>query len=334
VVLPLLFLLGSYAKLSFSLYAAALLLFLWLEEGRAAGWKTPALVHAALRFGCVSLVYLAAWYWVHLGRGANPTATGGRTASVSDILGFALAGSWFAACGFGTILGRLAGHPVLLSWLLSLAGLAGFTGTVKLVLGRSVLLRLAGVVSLVAGGALAIMLARGSAISLEDRHLRPAGVLLLVAGAATVADAATRAPLRQLVLAALALAIAFGIGAGGQRIFNLRRHTLRAPNDVAALNLDPPALRQLERLDRPDQLVFLSDLMHAPLLSHARILVAEGSSVWHGRVPHLALMLPAGTPATGVLERFTDYRPVEWKFTQEGSWQFWFSDGPARPAAP
>lgn len=340
VVLPLLFLLGSYAKLSFTIYAAALLMFLWLEEGRAAAWKGTALARAGLRLACAGLVYVAGWYWLHLGRGASPAAAGGPAASVAEILGFAMGGPWYATCGFTSVLGRLTGsgalaeHPGWVRWLLFSLGLAGFAGTVQLVFAKTVLLRLAGIVSLVAGGALGAMLLRGNAVSFEDRHLRPAGILLLAAGAAVAGDAATRPPVRRTMLAALALAIAFGVGAGGQRILNLRRQTLRAPNDIAALNLDAPALRQLERLDRPDQLICLSDIMHAPLLSRARVLLADGSTVWHGRVAHLALMLPAGRPVTGGPERFVDYGPAEWRLVQDGPWQFWSAPAHARPAYP
>ena len=299
----------------------------WYSPGPASG--SPAPVSS----------YAATWHWLHLGRGASPAVAGGPAAPVAEVLGFALAGPWYAACGFTSVLGRLTGpgglaeHSGWIRWPLLLLGLAGLAGTVRLVFARAILLRLAGVVSLVAGGALATMLLRGNAVSLEDRHLRPAGILLLAAGA-TIASDAARAQVRRVTLAALALAIAFGLGAGGQRIANLRRHTLRAPNDVAALNVDPLALHQLNRLDQPDQLICLSDIMHAPLLSRARVLITDGSTVWRGRVPSLALMLPAGAAATGVPGRFVDYGPAEWRLAQEGSWQFWSVDVSVRPASP
>ena len=77
------------------------------------------------------------------------------------------------------------------------------------------LLRLAGCVALIASGLLTLLLLRRGGVSLEDRHLRPAGILLLAAALQLAADVRQKWLARTL-LTSVALACTFGIASAGQ----------------------------------------------------------------------------------------------------------------------
>jgi hypothetical protein len=351
LVLPLLLVAGSYAKLSFGLYAIGLLVFLWLEAARERQWQWRNLLANGVRLAAAGGVYLAVWYWIHLSRGPVPMDKGIAVAPVTTCIGFALSAPWFAAAGFGSMVGRLFAIRGIASdagWeklhaVLAVSGAAGAVSYGYLLCHRRRLMRLAGTVCFVAALLLAVLMARGGAISLEDRHLRPAGVLLLAVCASWAAS--RRAWPRVVFATALALAVLYGLGASVQRIVNGRMFSVRASNHIGVLDIDRDSLRLLERLDVAGSVIYLQNLNLAPVVQHARVIVADNPSrdeAWHaanpilGRVPALVLVLPESYSLDGralaVRARFQNYREQEWHRTQHGKWVFWQAGGP--PAAP
>jgi len=346
-VLPLLLVAGSYAKLSFSLYAAGLLAFLWWEAARERRWAWGTLVGEGARLALAGGIYLALWSWLHLSRGDTPMRGEGASASLGSLLGFSFSAPWFAAMGVGSLAGRwfamrgLAGDA---SWEtvrlpLLFGGAVGAASYVYLLRHRERLMRLAGTISLIAVLLLIALKARGGTISLEDRHLRPAGVLLLAvcAGWAT----GPRGWPRRIAATTLVLAMAFGLGAAVQRIGNLRRHAVRASNRISVLDVDRSSLQLLEQVDQPGRIIYLENLNLVPVVQRAHVLLPDEAThpaAWYaahpifGRAPSLVLVLAGRDAADGidaaVRARFRDYRAAEWRPIGRGKWDFWTADAP------
>jgi len=346
-VLPLLLVAGSYAKLSFSLYAAGLLAFLWWEAARERRWAWRPLVREGARLALAGAIYLALWSWLHLSRGDTPMRAAGATASLGSLLGFAFSAPWFAALGVGSLAGRwfatqgLAGDA---SWdtvrlPLLCGGAVGGASYIYLLCHRERLMRLAGTVSLIAVLLLVALKVRGGTISLEDRHLRPAGVLLLAVCACWATG--PRAWPRRCAATALVLAMAFGLGAAVQRIGNLRRSAVRADNRISVLDVDRSSLRLLEQVDRPGRIIYLQNMNLVPAVQHAHVLLPDEAAhpaAWYaahpifGRAPSLVLVLAGRDAADGidaaVRARFRDYRESDWRQIGRGTWDFWIADAP------
>jgi prepilin signal peptidase PulO-like enzyme (type II secretory pathway) len=204
------------------------------------------------------------------------------------------------------------------------------------------LFRLAGVVSLVSCLLLAILWLRGANISLEDRHLRPAGVLLLAAGA-QLAGPAQPPWIPRLARAVLLLAVLFGLGATIQRIGNIRHHGIRLENGTSLTGLDPAVLARLRQIDADPAtgLVYLPQPELALMMRRARVLPTDAvihDRAWlaadarAGRVPDLQLVLPGWFVLDGRAEAirssFTGYAEQEWHRTRVGDWDFWQAPRP------
>ncbi len=346
-ILPALFLAGSMAKLSFGMYAVALSGFLWLEEARAKKWFARPMLITLARLGLVLAVYFMLWHFLFTSRGPTPTDAGKDAGlSLPILIGFSSNSAWFSAVGAGALLGRWfmshglsvnAGWRTLVPGLL-LTGLVAMVVYVWLLRSERPLLRLAGCVALVASGLLSLLLLRRGGVSLEDRHLRPAGILLLAA-ALQLAVEVRRKWLARTLLTSVALACTFGIASAGQRLVNIARHTGRAANETSIPDLPGPALRRLESLDRTCAdgagLIYLPRPELALLVPHCRVILGDPADpdsiakARHGRVPCLVVVLPAGPAQDGspppLLGSFVDYREAEWARIRENGWDFWFA---------
>ncbi len=355
-VLPPLFLLGSFAKLAFGIYAVGLLGFLWLEESRANKFDLNSLLKTSVRLAGIFSVYVGLLYWLYLGRGPSPVSgQAGSNNEILTVVGFALNAPWLAATGGGSFLGRI----FMLVGLTPEAGIhklspvlfvTGFTALFiywRALCSSQSLFRLAGTISLVAVLLLAGLWLRGANISLEDRHLRPAGVLLLAAGAQLAGGVQPRWIMFSARVV-LVLAVGFGLGAFAQRVDNIRQQALRLPNGISLTGLDSAMLARMEQLDSPDagRLVYLPQPEMALLMSRARLLPTDAvihDRAWlaidtrHGRVAELILVLPAGFAHDGradtIRGSFVDYTDDEWQRTRVGAWDFWRAASPARPTS-
>ncbi len=337
-LLPLLFVAGSYAKLSFQLYALGILAFLWLQECDTHRWKRLALLDATVRSALVLVFYLTIWHYVFMSRGPTPANSLTHSVPFGVAWGFALNAPWFSAVGFGSLLGRLfmvkavsalEGFSQLRPVLLPLAFVA-LAAYGLLVRSRIHLFRLAGTISLTSAILLATLLWWGASVSLEDRHLRPAGILLLAVCASIAVGRVSVS--QRLAVSALVLSALFGIAATGQRISNIKKLGVRSVRDISMLDIDEPALRFLEANDEKGLLICLPRAMLIPALQRARILLfdeAEKSVLhqWRGRVPSLMLVFPAEDVISGraaaLRASFLDYHELEWRVVKRGSWEFW-----------
>lgn len=356
-VLPLLFLVGSFAKLSFGLYAVGLLAFLWLEEIRPGGLSPGRILQVSARLAVILLVYAGLLYWLFLQRDPSPVSGSAENHTpFLTIAGFALNGPWLAATGGGSFLGRLfmqGGLTPEAGWLklspaLLVTGLAALYFYSRAMVSPRSLFRLAGVVSLVAALLLMILWLRGANISLEDRHLRPAGVLLLAAGA-QFAGPVQPSWHRHTARTVLLLTVLFGLGATMQRVVNIRRHGIRLASGISLTGLDPAVLARLRLIDSDPAtgLVYLPQPELALIMQQARVLPTDAvihDIAWlaadtrAGRVSGLHLVLPSlfalDGRAAAIRASFTGYAEHEWRHTRISDWDFWQAPLPAGPRTP
>ena len=181
-------------------------------------------------------------------------------------------------------------------------------------------------------GALAVLLARGASISLEDRHFRLPGMVLLT-GIVLVAldrrDARpNRAWARWLMGSLAGLASLYGVGSSLLRIRTLARLDRVASCGLSLPNLDRAADRELLRLDRAGantrNVICTADPMLSLEVRHSRLIISDladqparfDSMRYYGRVPQLTLVLPAEWARSAQLARvehlFPDYPASAW----------------------
>ncbi len=345
ILLPPLLLLGSFAKHSFAIYALGLIAFLWLETLRGRPRSLRSCISATLPFITVGMLYLVGRHLV-FASGPMPSDPGQLHRTAAESFGFSALGPVLAATGGGSLAGRvftLLGLPFEIAWqrlapalvLLAPFCLALYTW---LALSSRPLERLAGIIALVAVAILALLLWRGGSISLEDRHFRPAGVLLM----AVYAVLAFAAELRVRVIArgVLLFTLIFGIAAAFQRHYSLSRHVYAAGDHSAIADLTPAAQAELRHLDKAaggtNAILYLSRAELSALVHSARLIVTDASdhnAAWlaaqprHGRVALLTLVLPATFDQDGrgsvLRASFIDYPAAVWTCHSVDGWDFW-----------
>lgn len=344
-ILPGLFLIGSFAKHSFAIAALALLIFLWLEALRGSPRDARHLCRATWPIAAIGILYIVGRRLV-FDAGASPADPGQASHTFTAMWGFGAFAPWFAATGAGSVAGRIfhatglafergwavLGLPLTLLSPLPLALYAWMTRR------RAPLARLAGLTCLVTIGVLFVLLWRGGSISLEDRHYRPAGVLLLAAGVAAGFDGSRR--LAWVTRGLVSAIVLYGLGALLQRHLTLGHRFFPAENGVAVSDVPRPVLAEIFRVARAGDdgrsLLYLPNPTLAVPGPPGRLLVTDAidrDAAWiaaqprHGRVPRLTLVLPARFDPDGraaaLRASFVDYRPDEWTRRRLDDWDFW-----------
>ncbi len=343
-LLPFLLLLGVWSKHSFMLWALALLAFLWLEEVRAAR-RVP--VGATARLALIFLFVMAGRELDFFGtNGPNPGQPGQMERGLAASLGFSFLGPVLAGTGGGSLAGRLfawrgVGFEIgwsNLSWLLTLVSpvLLCFYG--RLAMRTRPIERLAGIACLVAAFMMTVLMFRGASVSLEDRHFRPAGVLLLAVAA--ILAVSPKRLVAQTARTLLIGVVAFGFLAALQRAHSLHERTYPAGNHAALSDMPATARIELQRLASEiasvDGVLFISSPETSAVLPPCRLIATDAADrtiAWigarprHGLVRLLALALPSRLAddgrAAALRASFVDFPADAWSLHSVSGWDFW-----------
>ena len=345
LLLPPLLLAGSFAKHSFGVYALGLLLFLWFEAVRINPRSFRTWTVAALAPARVGVLY-AVGHHLLVPDGPNPASFDQIHHTVTESLGFAFNGPVLAATGAGRLINYFfmrAGLFLETGWqryavVFALLAPVSITLHVSLALASRPLLRLAGIMALLAGAALAFLYWRGAFISLDDRHFRPAGVLLLAAVASLTIT--PRLSTRLLVRALLTLIVIFGVGSALQRRHFTGPMVYPTEQRTAIKRFPPAAQAELKRIDLAlaggDAIIYLPLAELSPLVRRARLIVTDifysdgiqrKEGPRRGRVSSLVLVLPAGfghdQRGQTLRDSFLDYPATAWSCRTIAGWDFW-----------
>lgn len=200
-------------------------------------------------------------------------------------------------------------------------------------------------------GALGILLARGASISLEDRHFRLPGMVLLTGIVLAALDRrkirANRAWAKWLMGSLAGAAALYGVGSGLLRIRTLARLDRVAACGLSLPNLDRAADRELLRLDRAGEhtrnVICVADPVVGLEVRYSRLIVSDMANQpvrfdtmrFYGRVPQLTLVLPAAWSGSAELARaegvFPGYSPSAWHSWVVGT--CCFAQAQIKPAA-
>jgi hypothetical protein len=344
LLLPVILLVGSFAKHSFAIYAVGLLAFLWLEALRTGPRSLRVWLNATWPLATVGVLYVVARHLL-LPSGPNPADFGQVKRTFAESFGFAAHGPWLAATGGGRFFTRLfmyAGLALETGWIKFAAVLALFAPLalalyVSLALNARPLARLAGMVASIAALIMGLLYVSGGFISLDDRHFRPAGVLLLAALAVTAVSA--RCWQRYLARGLLVLVVAFGFGSALQRrSIGPRVYPIGERTAIAEM---PPAVQaEIRRIDAigagQNSILYLPSSEFAIIAHISRLLVTDAfdrspnytlARPHHGRVPTLTLALPGFMDRQGkgaaVRAGFLDYPATAWTHYSIEDWDFW-----------
>ena len=341
VAIPVLLFSAAFAKHTLFLAALGALAWLWWETNlkRPNSWRKWTAT-ALLLAACVLTARLAVTRWI-IGPGPTPGDPGQVAHGWMLAIGYPLFAPFSSATGFGSVLGRafaIAGTDVSQAWqrlgpfLVAAAPLSIFLYVflAQCICGES-LRRLFITFTALYLALFAFLFLRGASVSIEDRHFRPAGMVLIAAIAAIAVDSTSvRRWVRHTLLVALIASSAYGLASVAARVTNLHRLARVAPSGIMQPNLSPAAAAELVRRDAQgasrDQVIVFCDPCIALELRHSRCLLTDAldrplawfqARHWHGRVPHLLLVLPAAwvdDPRTAALRRcFPIYSAGEWR---------------------
>lgn len=343
--LPILFLLGSFAKHSFAVYGLALLVFLWVEALRRTPHRIPAKIGATMPFVIAGLLYMIGRQFL-FDQGVSPSDPGQIEHPFAVTWGFGAIAPVLAATGAGSAIGRI--FFVLgmtfeegwnkLSWPLLILSPLPLVIYAWLSMRLRPLERFAGVACLSAFAVLFVLMWRGGSISLEDRHYRPAAALLIA-----VIGSACTAPSHRLALWArftISAIVIFGLAAMLQRHISMRTNTYPAGDGSGLADMPSRVLaktREIAATNTSDgSLIYLPTPALGPVVPQGRLLVTDllardatwiASQHWHGRVPLLTLILPVRLANDGraamLRSSFVDYAPTDWTRRTIDDWDFW-----------
>lgn len=337
---PLLFA-AAFAKHTLFVALLGALLWMWWESNLRARARWPRWIGGAVILGvAVLLARYAVSRWI-IGGGPTPGDPGQVPHDWLLALGYPSFAPISAATGFGSLAGRafavlgidfnegwrrLALPLVLLAplWIGMYAGLARYLAPAPW---RRLFVCFLGIYVAV----FAFLYARGASVSVEDRHFRPAGMLLIAAVASVAIDSTLAGNLlRRILFAALLLTGGYGLSAVAARAVTVQRLGHVAPSGITQPNLSPAAAAELVRRDTAEsstaQLIVVCDPSVALEIRHSRVLVTDALARplpwfealrWAGRVPRLLLVLPANwsdDPRLPALLRcFSGYSAEEWR---------------------
>lgn len=350
LALPPLFLAGAFLKLSFPLVALSLCAGLWLGrdgkpwriDGRA--WKLAFVLGAAF-----AAFYAVLWL-LFLSHGPSPGSAGNIEFSWPLILGFSCTGPVLAAGAFASLISRAVffpGSPLLSTWdqlggllcVLAVPSVALYAVAWKHAPGTRYRGMLLGFVV----GYIVLftwLFARGASISIDDRHFRPAGIVL-IPGLVQAFMLTPSRWLRRLLLCMTLLAVVYGLAGFANRT----RHILRVGNVDARgftqSNIPRSATLLQHRLDREapasrNVVFYVTSPEMALALSRVRVIQTQAEQVspgllratrYRGRVDDLLVVTTAGIHAdqiAAVLMSFVSYDQSAWRCHDEGDSRFYY----------
>lgn len=290
---------------------------------------------------CVTLlISLMLLKWLWLSRGWTAFTPAGSIAWSAAIPSAAqvVAGSWTAIFGFGSLVqyvfffpGREAlASATPIDLVLTIPALATLVFlVVRLRRDYPDYLRFALIVTGLSAGLLFLLMVSGSQISNEERHCRPAA-LLLTAGVVEAFLGARSLLVRGLFAGLAALSVLYGVGSWVNHVRHNLQDTL-GQRGVRLHSVPGPVLRFVREIDRPDAdgdrpLILVPTPELALDIRQARILTTDAdfqslaeltAEPRSGRVRRLYVVLPLSLERNGkadaILKSFVDYRPDEWK---------------------
>ncbi len=345
VGLPLLFIFGSWAKHSFALYGLALLTFLWTESIRAkpATWKN--LWEASWPLLVAGLLFVVARATLLATAGPSPADPGQVHRGILEAWGFSAIGPMLAATGLGSLMGRvffLAGINPEMGWAqwsggLTLCSLAPLVGYAALARSTTALDRFAATAALLLSLTMFVLLLRGGSISLDDRHFRGAGILLLI----VVATATCRCSGWQRLLArgTIVTVVLFGAASMFARHHRLATLTHRTAAGNSIADASPAVQRAwqdfIDRHRGTNALLYLPTPAAATAVHGGRLLVTDAQDrplSWFASTPRagvvesLLLALPFSMETDGraaaLRASFIDYPKEGWHLSHLENWSF------------
>lgn len=356
LVLPPLFLAGAFAKHSFVIPGLSLLTFLWLARIPKSRVNLYSVTRSAAPLVGAGLLFLLGHHFL-FDTGPSPSDPGQLPPRALAAFGFSAFAPLLSATGAGSIAGRIffkSGIPFEEGWALIAPVLVLFSPLplalfVWLIRQSSPLKRFAGLAALTTAGLLCILIWRGGSISLEDRHYRPAGLLLL-----SVCAAACVHPRSRIATAARTLVIGtvlFGVGSSIQRHQSLRQHTHRGNEHLSLADFPPPVLAKLRLIASEaagtDAIIFLPSVEISAHLPFCRMIVTDAIDrdiAWinarprHGLVSQITVLMPERFSADGrakaLIASFRDFSSEAWTCQTISGWEFWQNVEAALPQSP
>lgn len=300
----------------------------------------------ALVAGVTLLLSLVLLKWLWLSRGWTAAAATLPLAwpAVIPSAALVIAGTWTAIFGFGSLVQYVFFFPgrVLLASVtpVNLVLLVPALATLVFLVVRlrrdyPQYLRFALTVTALATGLLFLLLVTGSPIGDEERHYRPAALLLTVGMVEAFLSVRSRL-VRGLFVGLVALSVLYGVSSW----VNHARHNLQdtlGQRGVRLRAVPESVLDFVREIDRPDAdgarpLVLVPTPELALEIRHARILTTDAdfqplrelaAERRSGRVRRLYVVLPQSLERNGkadaILKSFVDYRPGDWKRTEVGN---------------
>ena len=349
---------AAFAKLSAFIAGLAAVTWLWWEANRAtkARWQ-HWLGSAAIVAFAVLLARWAVNFWI-IGTGPTPSGAGQVHHGWALALAYPIIAPLSAATGAGSVIGRAFaildwtqdGWHRIAPWVVAVAPLCClayawvFRRCPSGPLRRLLLVVLTGYAAV-----MAVLYARGASVSLEDRHFRPAGMLLLAAVSVIACSASNlRRATRLFLFTTLAATAAYGLAAEAARARALARMARVSPAGLTQPELTPAAAAELRRRDADrgplGQIIFCASPQFALEVQHSRLIATDAGSRplswfeprrWRGRVPHLLLVLPVwwkGDPRlAAICACFPDYAAAEWSRKIVGETLFLSAGPPGTP---
>jgi len=351
-VLPFIFLLGTFGKHSFAIYALSILSFLWFEALRDSANRSNkpirALWEASYPIGCVGILFLIGRHFL-IDVSHTPGTQGLISRDFYESFGYSFFGPLLGLSGIDKALGYVSYHffgeksedvwtafgPMLS--LLSPLPLALYAW---LALREAPTQRLAGGIALVTGLIFFSLLWEGGAISLDSRHYQPVAMLLLLAIASKVTDSNRRLALASRIT--LFWVLLFGCGTALQRHINMRspqRSLEHAKSENITVELPTGVQETLQYLAGIEHtIITLFTPMEACIINPARhpstrLLVINEELEYsekykrYGRVPRIAFAIrdqPLYAERANIIRKsFKDYSPDEWTSYRLDSWVIW-----------
>ena len=350
VALPPLFLIGAFLKLSFPLIALALCAGLWLGRN-----DTPWRINgSALRLACVlcgsfALFYIILWM-LFLSRGSMPGDAGQVEYAKSLLFGFSATGPLLATGAFASLISRAVFFPgasLLGNWndlgevlcLLIVPALALYALAwlktpghryrgmlVGFVLGYCVLFTL--------------LYYRGASISIDDRHFRPAAIVL-IPGLAQAGFFTGRIWLRRILIGLALLTVIYGLAGFANRVNYIRSIDNVGIRGCTQNVSSRSATTLLHTLDlaipvAEGSTVYVTSPTISLDISRMRIIqthadqessAALGEKHYLGRVNNLLIITSATTSAkqlTAILKSFVSYKQSAWRCHKEDGCRFYY----------
>ncbi len=348
--LPPLFLIGAFLKLSFPLVAIALCAGLWLGRDSSPWRINGRALRLAGALGAGFAVFYAVLWIVFLSRGPTPGEAGQIVCALPLAAGFSFTGPLLATGAFGSLISRAVffpGAPLLASWdqlggllcLLAAPAVALYALAWKHAPGA----RYRGMVlGFVTGYAVlfAWLYYRGASISIDDRHFRPAAIVL-IPGLVQVGWMTRNAWLRRILIGAALLAVLYGLVG-----FVNRARYIRSTDNVGARGFTQGGISRsatilLHSLDlnAPDPgtaIFYVTSPSFALDFSRVRTIRTHAeqenpaqlrATRYHGRVENLLIVKSAATSAEqiyAILSSFVSYDQSAWRFHDEGDCRLYY----------